>query len=413
MNFKNSTIFFIPVWFDNYRSFVGEMEKLPVWSKIPTEKIAPRYFLSYITQIVNRPDDFCAFALKDEAIPDIYMCEDKLSLSDTTTITQIRFSAFGTGVGFLEFRVEYGDLSFDEIANFAYKFKKATEQKAGTIPEGKVCLYNAAKMLMPENTKAELFFTRSVSFKNECHCFHMLYADKDRYTKEELDRYLRLLRRSQSTSFDTCCHDDDYDMLFEPYTYDLWAGSQESLVSISTNAGDSNSNFYIEHFKPGQLSIDYHFMYLMLLNQRYSAIQYISQIACASSMSTKEIEALNKRIVKLKTTFAFNVVSDDQLYQNIYVRLYKVFDIDRLLTDIQDNEAQMEILQNAESAKTEKMSSKFLGGISLLSLFSALIDAAAFFDRLPVISAISTGLSILCTVCIITLCVIWIKSSKK
>lgn len=413
MALKNSTLFFIPVWFDNFRSFTSEMAKMQVWDNVPTEEFTPRYFLNYVTQLATSPDEFCVFNLRKDAVPNIYMCEDKLSLSDSTTITQVRFSAFGTGVGFLEYLVEYGDLSFDEITNFAYRFKKAKPYEDTIIPEGKVCLYNASRMLLPKNVKSEIFFTRNAGFKNECHCFHMLYTDKDRYTPDQLEGYLRRLRRTQSTSFDICCHDDDYDMLFKPYTYDLWAGSQESLVNISTNAGDSNSNYFIENFKPSQLSIDYHFMYLMLLNQRYSAIQYISQIARTSGMNAKQIEKLNQRIVKLKTTFAFNVVSDDQMYQNIYVRLYKVFDIDRLLKDIQDNEAQMEILRNTSSAKTEKRSSHFLAGISLLSLFSALIDAASYFDRWPALSHISTILSLFSTIGIVVLCVVLFFGRSK
>ena len=55
-----------------------------------------------------------------------------------------------------------------------------------------------------------------------------------------------------------------------------------------------------------------------------------------------------------------------------------------------------------------------LFGISVLSLFSALIDSASYFDRLGGIKAISTPLSLICVGLILVLCVVWaIREFKK
>jgi hypothetical protein len=88
--------------------------------------------------------------------------------------------------------------------------------------------------------------------------------------------------------------------------------------------------------------------------------------------------------------------------------MYKILDIDSLLDDIQDNESQMAMIQTAASAKSDKMASKFLFGISLLSLFSALIDAASFFDRFGMLGKSATILSIMATAGIVILCICWI-----
>jgi hypothetical protein len=52
-----------------------------------------------------------------------------------------------------------------------------------------------------------------------------------------------------------------------------------------------------------------------------------------------------------------------------------------LLEDIQDNEEQMAMIRNVGAVKAEKDASIMLMGISVLSVFSALIDATSFFDR--------------------------------
>ena len=95
----------------------------------------------------------------------------------------------------------------------------------------------------------------------------------------------------------------------------------------------------------------------------------------------------------LKTSFSFSIVSDDQLYQTVYSKMYMILGIDRLLADVRDNEEQIELLQNQERMNTEKITSVFLFGLSILSLFSVLVDAAGYFDRIPVLQSVSTALS--------------------
>ena len=116
---------------------------------------------------------------------------------------------------------------------------------------------------------------------------------------------------------------------------------------------------------------------------------------------------MNRRIVQLKTTFAFNIISDDLLYQNVYKRMYSLLDVDRLLEDIRDNEQHVELIQNYEALETEKLTSRFLFGLSILSIFSVLIDASSYFDRIPMVQEISTGLSSVCMLAIVLSYVIW------
>ena len=154
-------------------------------------------------------------------------------------------------------------------------------------------------------------------------------------------------------------------------------------------------------------------MYLLLLNQRFAAIRYIEKVTDALTLPYKEVEQLNRGIVELKTVFSFNVISDDRIFQNVYARMYKLLDIEKLVADIVENEEQMDILHKAAAAKTERMSSKFLFGISLLSLFSALIDASGFFDRIWQKQIVSTVTSIACVVGIVVVCLIWLFRGKE
>ena len=74
----------------------------------------------------------------------------------------------------------------------------------------------------------------------------------------------------------------------------------------------------------------------------------------------------------------------------------------------------MELLQKAKHMKDDRLSNKYLFGISILSLFSALIDSASFFDRMESIRPVSTMLSLGCVLVILILCVVWaVKSVLK
>ena len=99
-------------------------------------------------------------------------------------------------------------------------------------------------------------------------------------------------------------------------------------------------------------------------------------------------------------------------YQNVYSRMCGILDIENLIKDLEESEEQLAILQNMSAAKSEKMASEFLFGISLLSLFSALVDAAGYFDRIPFLSGLATRLSFMCVAAIVSLCLVWLYKKR-
>ena len=406
------TIFFIPVWLGDYRAFTGALRKTGKWDPIPREEMAPRYLMRYVGRIAENPSLFSAFRLKPSHFPNVYMFQDKLHLSHQPALSEIRFSCFATGAGFLEFRVAYGKNTLEEVVSFSYLFKKSAKGNGKQLPDGSVSLYKAAESLLPPKPQATLFFTKTARFKQECLCYHYVSLEAAHNTPDYIDRNLSLLKRSYNESFRESTCQSRYDMTYAPYPYDFWAGSPEGLVNITCESGQDNTDYFLHHYKKDHLTIDYYFCYLPLLNQRFSAIAYICEIAEAADAGQRAIEQLNRRIVRLKTVFSFSVISDDQIYQNVYSQMYQVLDIDRLLENIRDNENQMEIIQNARSVRADKSSNKFLFGISLLSLFSALIDASSYFDRIGALQPIATQLGLCCTLGIVITCILWLVSSR-
>ena len=389
------------MWADNYNTFVSAIKNDPRYELLDKSQ-APQYLLPYITRIYSSDSLFTEFRLKPENFPDLCMFSSRFPEGADASLQQIRLSCFSTGCIFMEFHVAYTNLSLDLISDFSFRFKNANS--ADRNFPGKVKMKDAISSLLPEAAGA-CAFNASSSVKNECRMFHQILAEP--LPAEAITKHLVHLRRGYHKEFPIPTIGEEYDMIFEPYAYDHWAGSQEGLVNIFHLTDNEATNSFLTKYKPVHLSVDYRFMYLVLLNQRYSAIAYLEKIPLLRAYSRKERDEINLMTSVLKTTFSFSIVSDDQLYQTIHAKMYGIMGIDRLLADIKDNEEQIEILQNHELLHTEKMTSVFLFGLSLLSLFSVLVDAAGYFDRIPLLQSISTVLSAVCLASIIIFYIIW------
>ncbi len=402
-SFVNKTVFFAPVWAESYERFVSSISKDKRYCKSDKSDV-PQYMLPYITRIYCDDSFYMEFNLKKEYFPDLCMFESNFKSGGRAVIEEIRLSCFATGCAFFEFHVQYDGLSINEIADFSFNFKNADKNQDRNGPV-KTSMKEAIKELLPPKAEAIAFYASSGK-KNECKMFHQIRAESD-MGREEITRHLIHLRRGYYKDFPIPDMGEDYDMMFEPYHYDHWAGSQEGFVNIFQLTDNSGDNNYLTRYKPIHLSVNYRFMYLILLNQRFSAIVYLGKIPSVRSYNRKQREKLNLLTSSLKTVFSFSIVSDDQLYQTIYSKMYTIMGIDRLLSDIKDNEEQIEILQSHEMLNTEKLTSSFLFALSILSLFSVLVDAAGFFDRIPNLESISTFLSVF------VLCVIIVKSDRS
>ncbi len=405
------SVYFIPVLFADFGPVVSCVESSALWEDTPSAKFRPRYLLNYAARIATDKALFRSFQLKDTQKLNIYMYEKELALENSPVIDEVRLSCFSTGIAFMEFWVSYSGMSPEEIADFAYQFKKAAKMCGKNIPGGKTALYDAAASVMPQGVEGKMFFSATEAFKYECICYHFLHLD-EAPREDDLSVRLRRLGRSYNESFLNIA-ESDYDMVYMPSANDYWGGSSEGLVNLTYDCKNDDSDYYLHSIKPSHLSVDYYFLYLLLLNQRFAAVEYINKVSTACVDNLKEIEELNKRIIKLKTVFSFNVISDDRIFQNVYSKMYSVLEIEHLLADVIESEGQLEILQNLSSAKADKLSSKFLFAISILSLFSALIDASSYFDRLPFFQSFSTLLGFVSVCLTVIICLIWLVKGFK
>lgn len=404
MGFQNTTVFIAPICYEKLGTFTAAVQTDTRWCRIDSQELSTAYLIDYVHRILMDPMRFCAYRLQAPDLLNVCMFN-----TPGACIEQVRLSCFDTGIGFLEFFVHYDEtMTVEQIADFSYLFKKAAKADSRDREkyawEGK-SLYQTILELLPGKELCRAFFTSTAVFKHECYCFHAIKTAPEALTAKNLE----LLKRSYSTDFQPGQTEQSrYDMTYTPYAYDLWGGSQEALVNLCCEPENERTKNFINRYKHSQLMKDYHFCYLLLLNQRFSMIHYIQKIAEVDKPTAKQMRQINEAVVKLKTGYAFRVVSDDMLYQNVYSRMYEILDVDNLLADVQDSEAQLAMVRDIRALQAEKDTSRILFAISILSLFSALIDAAGYFDRFHVLQQFSTLLSLGCVAVIGIISLIWI-----
>ncbi len=403
--FVNTTSFLIPISTGDQQTLHAALSQDPRWEFRP--KAVPDYLFPYACKVVTDPEFCRSYSLRSpQDLKPEFFCQ-RARLQSCPTLSQVELTCFATGIAFLEFIVCYKDQTVDQIIEFAHCFRNAN----WSAEEGASNLCAIARELLPQGPV--LFFTNSGhnSFRSRCLCFHMLYLPQEEVPRE-LPRWMYLLKRGYNHSFYYAPQQTSpYDMEFGPYPYMHYAGSQEGLVCLCTKPRDTWALSYIQKRHYRQLMTDYRCMYLLLLNQRFSSILYMDRIV--GHRSDEDVEAVSGDIITLKTNFSFRVVSDDLVYQNVYARMYEILGIDGFITDLDDIQGRCEALKTKKTSQSTEKTEKFLMGLSLLTIFSALIDAAGYFDRLPMSPTVSTCLSLAATMGIIGGCLAIIFRRKK
>lgn len=411
--YQNRTFFFIPIQLESFDGFTTQLDRNPEWEEIGADEVKPSYMLPYVTAIAGARDLFRSYRLKEPDQDGIYMfntaADGSSGFAGSVELVEIRLSCFSTHIAFLEYVISYGadcEKARDSIMSFPYLFKRAKTKKEWDLC-GKRSLYDYSESILPAGSGAKLFFTSGADFKCECKCFHTLKLTEKPDDEHKLPDMLHRLARSYNERFVGSVDACSKDMLYTPYDYSYWSGSPEGLANVVIESGNPK---FINGFMYSQILVDYHFMYLILLNQRFSLLSYIDRVARVSGKekgARKALTEINAESMRFKARLSFRVISDDLLFQTIYSNMYEILGIEELIKDTVENENQALSLLEQDNEKRETLVSHLLIGLSLLSLFSALADASGFFDRLPIRPGLSTWLSVGLVAAIIAGCLIW------
>ena len=113
---QNQSIFFAPIWTDDYSNFVSKIKKDERYVTLEKNNV-PQYMLPYITRIYKDDDLFIQFELKPEVFPKLGFFCDALNLEVSPSLNTLRLSCFSTGCVFAEFHILHNGLSIEKVTD--------------------------------------------------------------------------------------------------------------------------------------------------------------------------------------------------------------------------------------------------------------------------------------------------------
>lgn len=385
-NILNRTYFIFPYKITDEAKFETYLKNSILW-KQKEDIFETNYVLEYAGKMLDKNNNkFTAYKYSDIDslnITDLHkiMCYKMNSeVSLKTQINEISMYRFLSGVFFVELCVDYKGTSLREILYFIQLFRglRTSRNNPNYDFEGKNPLKDALNIMLPESESGAIM------------CFSNRSREKmqaDIYTTldvREMDlngmSYLQSVFYLSHGFTDTYVYVEpskrmDASEKFVSFNDPYWDGCQDGLACISDKA---------PHLHQGDRLInDYHYVYLLLLNQRFASFRYVEEIA-EIEHDLDSANLLNEKIISLKTSYSFRVISDDAKLQKVYQIMYQVLELDELMKDITEANERVILIQSKKDEevkkKKETLLNFFLGGISILAISSALIDLTDYLE---------------------------------
>ncbi len=322
----------------------------------------------------------------------------------TIDICNIKIHCFGTGVGFLVYDVWYSaDMGCDDILEFSYLFKKVgigsveiPRRNIRDSSEKSIYLQELSRRLITnELDDAEMFFYVNNVVKMESNVF-TVFCDKDR---KAIDDKLFHFSHAYNSDYEynQSYHDENF-CCYHPYPYIHWGYCQNGIACVYYDVNNFTSNNLNENIQN-----EYYFMYLVLLNQRYTILALISEMMSSRREIPGEWREIQKKLIEYQIEYSFHIVSDEMVYHRIYMDLRRILSIDELENELKDISDRMYMMKNEELRENEERlrnqeekrkekeeilannrnwrTNIVLGMLSLLTVFSAFSSSTALFNQ--------------------------------
>ena len=404
--FHETAFFIFPLWAAQPDKLESYLTSQPDWESVDPH-LPAQYLLYYAPGVDRAQDDrlrvfrYAApqtlpLYLFDETIRKRLQGRGQPYHEGAPTLQEIRLYLFSTNIAFLEFSLRYDGMQAAEIAEFTYLFRSLRHDEGyiGDFPQGSISLNTAIDRILPESQSGtKLCFSHAAPLKRQANVFTVLRADSCAVEPDGIERFCRLLAHGYNTGFSEFTADETMYELNRCFGGDtFWGGSQDGLTCI-VNAEPPHPYQFM------RLCTDYHTAYLLLLNQRFAAIADIEAFS-QPDIDLPTAVRLHADVVELKTRYSFRVISDDRHIQTIYREMYRIFELDHLLQDLEDANDQLSVLRQARHQKRERFIEVLLTALSVLVVFSALIDLSDYLDRFHIEAMTATKASLLVTLAI-------------
>ena len=83
------TIFFIPVWYDQFKLFVQALNNHTLWETTDPKKAWAGYLFRYASEINRNKDLFASYRLKDPTKLNVYIFQEEMAAEEMPHIDEV------------------------------------------------------------------------------------------------------------------------------------------------------------------------------------------------------------------------------------------------------------------------------------------------------------------------------------
>lgn len=405
---KNRSYFFLPFRVQNIDEWKKKIEEktfdkngYKAWQR--TSDSIPVYLMKYINDGVGYTTGrHYAYQLVEKRAYDLpytdgnkklltCIMRQKGQVKEYTIDIQIRIHCFGTNIGFLVYDILFSnDMNYEEILTFNYLFKKVGtlefEIRSGSWPNiqaGTINLFALSHSLVTNGLdNVEIFFHANHQVRMTSNVFSNYCDTGNREPKDLLFHFCHSY--TTDYGYDTVYHDNSF-CTYHPYSYIHWGYCPDGISCVYNDINDFTYNDL-----SNKLANDYYFMYLVLLNQKYTLLSLINEMMVSQKSVPEKWRHIQHKLIKYQMEYSFQIVSDEMTYHKIYGDMRRILLINELenhLKDLSDRMYQLEAEDQHEKetladAKRSWRINLGLGMLSLLAVFSAFLDSADMLARL-------------------------------
>lgn len=296
-------------------------------------------------------------------------------------LSEFRMIYFSTGMGFISIEVLYLEDSIDSITDFSFCFSNIfTNEHDDGVRENNLVFcaddntFSIKKalqhMLCIENHKENLKLFPSTS-RNRLLVYHSVIMN------DRLDNENNCIYRLCG-ALHTKAYRDDKESIntISSFGDQLWGILPNGVVSLAYINGDNRD--FLEKIHRRNVRGDYFSIYVLALHERELLLED-NYKAVRNRNNTKKLISMKPHLLEMDILYRFNTVSIEPPYQRFYEELCDKFKLSSLREDIS------EVIENVERYMNDYKSRKtnmLLSAISILAVFSILIDAISLADRI-------------------------------
>lgn len=434
--FENFSYCFIPFSFSNEKGIKYFDERLTVgevWHPVHDEV---RYLHKYVSdKLIN--DDCekkgCFHYHLDKKAAEFYNLHleesnyyiapkkyfNKNDVEIRFSINNVELFAFSTSLGILAFQIKFEDNDIRKIAAAQYYMRKISYQKESEKVKYRSCygeiedydFIKISKSLFRDLKSDFVFDFFFYSAPKHARANFLTYVDVDK--KDNYDEDLFYLK--------WCYHDAfSYDPVSDLEDSQNYVASSDIVWGISPSAAvclvyrSKERAEFIEGVFQKNFMEQYLFTYILLLHQKYMMYYLLTEIGCADNSNLEALENYKKRCYEFQTDYMFSYITEVPQYQRLYERVSKSFKLEEMFRDVQEPLTRLAEIQrqlrDEEEKQCDKAMNHMLSLLSVLTVFSAIADAAGITANLGwmlntgvsrSIQVITTGLSLIFTAIVV------------